>query len=570
MPSANGHGPKRAVLYARVSTDEQARSGYSLAQQLEALRDYAAAEGYEVLEEVADPGQSGASLERPGMDRVRDLVAAGGVSVVLAQDRDRFAREPAYHYLLRREFEEHGATIRALNDRGDDSPEGELTDGILDQLAKYERAKIAERTRRGKLRKAREGKVIAGRMASYGRAAFGFRYNEARDSLVVDEERMLVVRRMFYMAGVEGRPVYTIKRALDADGVPTPTGKKSSWDAQLIRRYLLSDLYKPHTVEEVRQIVSPEVAATLNSGKCYGVWWWGRSRVQRRQVSEPAPNGDGRRYRYRYKTTERPKEEWTAVPVPDAGIPREWVIAARERVGKNRRTSNAGRREWELSGGVLRCAECGRAMTAHTCPKPSRGRTYFYYRCSAGAYRYGAEVCGAVKHHRAEELEARVWETISGLLKDPERLRTGLDAMIEQEREGAHGDSEAETELWLDKLAEVDRKRARYQEMAAENLIGFDELRERVAELDEIRRTADRELRALQSRQEQIRQLERDKDALLDDYTSLMPEALEGLNAAGRSRVYGMLRVEATVEPDGSLEVSGDVISVCEMEPLSL
>src|SRR5215212_7483302 len=157
MTSTNGHGPKRAILYARVSTDEQARSGYSLAQQLEALRDYAVREGYEVLEEVQDPGQSGASLERPGMDRVRDLVAAGGVWVVLAQDRDRFTREPAYHYLLRKEFEEQGCILKALNDRGDATPEGELTDGILDQLAKYERAKIAERTRRGMLRRVREG-----------------------------------------------------------------------------------------------------------------------------------------------------------------------------------------------------------------------------------------------------------------------------------------------------------------------------------------------------------------------------------------------------------------------------
>src|SRR5918995_3658105 len=128
MPNTNGHGPKRAILYTRVSADEQARSGYSLAQQMEALRAYAGQEGYEVLEEVSDPGQSGASLERPGMDRVRDLVATGDVLVVLAQDRDRFAREPAYHYLLRREFEEHGTKVRALNDRGDESPEGELTD----------------------------------------------------------------------------------------------------------------------------------------------------------------------------------------------------------------------------------------------------------------------------------------------------------------------------------------------------------------------------------------------------------------------------------------------------------
>jgi len=177
MPSTNGSGPKRAILYARVSTDEQARSGYSLAQQLEALRDYAAREGYEVLEEVTDPGQSGASLERPGMDQVRDLVAGGRVSVVLAQDRDRFAREPAYHYLLRREFEEHGCRLKALNDRGDESPEGELTDGILDQLAKFERAKTAERTRRGRLRKAKEGKVVA----VGPRPTYGFLFNSNRD-----------------------------------------------------------------------------------------------------------------------------------------------------------------------------------------------------------------------------------------------------------------------------------------------------------------------------------------------------------------------------------------------------
>ena len=118
MPDAKTGGPRRALLYARVSTNEQARYGYSLAQQLEALRDHAAREGYEILEEVSDPGQSGANLERPGMDRVRDLVARGGVSVVLAQDRDRFAREPAHHYLLRREFEERGTKMRALDDGG--------------------------------------------------------------------------------------------------------------------------------------------------------------------------------------------------------------------------------------------------------------------------------------------------------------------------------------------------------------------------------------------------------------------------------------------------------------------
>jgi DNA repair ATPase RecN len=163
-----------------------------------------------------------------------------------------------------------------------------------------------------------------------------------------------------------------------------------------------------------------------------------------------------------------------------------------------------------------------------------------------------------------------VWEIISALLKEPEPLRTGLDAMIELERGFAYGDPETEMKLWLDKLGEVDRKRARYQEMAAEDLIGFDELRARVAELDEIRRTADRELRTLRGRQEQLRQLEQDRDALLEDYASLVPGALDELDAAERQLVYGMLRVEAVVAPDGSLEVSGNVISVCEMETLLL
>src|SRR5688572_13233356 len=114
MPSTNGHGAKRAILYARVSTDEQARSGYSLSQQVKALREYAARENYEILDEVTDPGQSSVTLERPGMDRVRDLVAAGGVSVVLAQDVDRISREPWHYEYLRSWIADYGTQLRTL------------------------------------------------------------------------------------------------------------------------------------------------------------------------------------------------------------------------------------------------------------------------------------------------------------------------------------------------------------------------------------------------------------------------------------------------------------------------
>jgi DNA invertase Pin-like site-specific DNA recombinase len=300
-----------------------------MAQQLEALREYAAREGYEVAEEITDPGQSGASLERPGMDRVRDLVAAGGVAVVLAQDRDRFAREPAYIYLSREEFAHHGTKIRALNDRGDDSPEGELTDGILDQLAKFERAKTMERSRRGKLRRAWQGRIVAGHRPHYG-----FRYNADRDGYEVHEDEMRVVWRIFEMIGVEGSSIRAVRRTLEAEGVPTPGGRKR-WSQMFARSAILEDVYRPHGHEELEALLSPEVAARLDPGESHGIYWYNTRRNTFTPVIENGPNG--RTYRKRRKVTPRPREEWIAVPVPESGIPRGWVDAAREIVEGNRK-----------------------------------------------------------------------------------------------------------------------------------------------------------------------------------------------------------------------------------------
>ncbi len=360
MASTNGYGLRRTILYARVSTDEQARSGYSLAQQIEALRAYAAHEGFEVLEEVSDPGQSGASLERPGMDRVRDLVAAGGVSVVLAQDRDRFSREPAYTYLLKREFEEHGCKMRALNDRGDDSPEGELMDGVFDQFAKFERAKTAQRTRRGKLR---EGKILATSCADYG-----FRYNASRDGYIVDEETMAVVRRIFRMVGLEGASITGVASALNREGIEPPGkpwSKSGRWVTSTIRNCIIGDdVYKPHTYDEIKALVPPEVAARLDPDESYGVWWYNRTKANTIQVSLNGANG--KEYKRRVKYAPRPLAEWIAVPVPDARVPLEWVGAARAAIKENHKHSNAGRRSWELSGGIMRCGACGHAMVTHT------------------------------------------------------------------------------------------------------------------------------------------------------------------------------------------------------------
>ncbi|MDP9476404.1 MAG: recombinase family protein [Actinomycetota bacterium] len=550
----NAVGAKRAVLYARVSTDEQAKRGYSLAQQLEALRAYAASEGYEVLEEVVDAGQSGASLERPGMDRVRDLVAGGGMSVVLAQDRDRLAREPAYAYLLKRELEEHGCRLRALSDRGDDSPEGQLTDGILDQLAKYERAKITERSRRGKLRKAQEGKIVAGHTPN-----FGFRYNASRDGYEVHEEAMSIVARIFWMVGGEGVSTHSVTKILEAEGIPSPSGG-SYWNKRIVKKIILDDVYKPHAFKEIAGLIAPEVAAGLHPERRYGVWWFNRRRTITQQVSESGPGG--RTYHKRSRVSYKDRSEWIAVPVPDSGVPIELVEAARAAVAEYRPSSKLGGRSWELSGALMRCGECGRAMEPvdrYYRTKSGGKGVICYYRCREGNRR--RQTCPNSKSIRSDKAHPAVWDLVSGLLSDPRRLREGLEAAIEEQRRATRsGNPEREEKAWLERLASLDRKRGGYLDLAAEGIMGRDELRAKLAELQDARETAEEELAASRGRRERIEQMEHDRDAVLKTYAGAVPEALDVLTPEERHQVYRMLRLEVLAYADKSLKVSGAIV----------
>jgi site-specific DNA recombinase len=404
------------VTYSRVSTAEQRERGYSLRQQKEALRAYCLNEGWEIVAEAEDGGHSGASLERPGLDRVQDLVAGGGIDLVVAQDRDRFAREPAYLYLLRKEFSERGTRLRALNDRGDDSPEGELTDGILDHLAKFERAKIAERSRRRKMQKAREGKVIAGHTPNYG-----FRYNGARDGYVVHELEMEMVRRIFRMVGAEGASMHGVCKALDREGVPTPqTPRKAKhpeerrwWSKRTIRDIIEDDCYRPHAHEEIAPRLSPDVAARLDSEASYGVWWFGRRHNTHERVAEVGADGT-RDYRLRQKTAVKPREQWIAVPVPDAGVPGALVEAARARIRDRAPTPSTGDRLYELRG-VLFCEHCGSRMATNRVLQPGTKRPAHFYRCPKRQH-LGKEACPNGRHLRAEGVEALVWGAVEEAL----------------------------------------------------------------------------------------------------------------------------------------------------------
>jgi hypothetical protein len=167
-------------------------------------------------------------------------------------------------------------------------------------------------------------------------------------------------------------------------------------------------------------------------------------------------------------------------------------------------------------------------------------------------------------------MEARVWQFVAELLRDPERLRAGLEEMIEQERAGSRGDPQKEMACWLAQAAEAERKRSGYQDMAAEGLITLDELRNKLARLEETRKAAEAEMDSIQGRLERVEELERNRDTLLESYVSLIPQKLQELEPEERRRVYSMLRLKLVIGPGGHIEASGVIGAgdyLREMEP---
>lgn len=539
-------------MYARVSTPGQAERGYSLNGQMETLRDHAVAQGYEVVDEVTDAGWSGAYLERPGLDHVRELVRAGAVDVVLARTRDRISREPGLTYLLKMEFAEYGCQLRALNDLGDGTPEGELGDGMLDQIGRFQRQVLAREGNKGKLRKAREGKIIATRTPDYG-----FAFSEDGESYVVVEEEMGVVRRVFELVA-GGAALHRVKRILEAEGIPAPKGGKY-WAMKTLREIVLDDAYKPFDHGEVAALVEeglmrPDVAARLDPQERYGMWYFNKRRFFRKQVKEVGP--DGRiEYKKRQRIEVKPRVEWIAVPVLDAGVPREPVDGARAAIADNKRPSKAGNRVWELSGGVLRCACCGRALNATRQRRTPHDGYLNYYRCSA-RNSHGVDTCPRTRGLRAERIEAEVWEFVSALVTMPDRLAAALDQEVEQVRRmAALGDPERQERALLERLGGLDAQRSRFQDQQAAGLMTLDELRERLARLEEDREGLEKELAASRNSSLRITELEMLKETLFMEYTILGPLVMAEWPPEKRVDLYRQIRLRVEVDEDDGLSM---------------
>jgi site-specific DNA recombinase len=394
----------RAALYARVSSERQADE-LTIQSQVAALRQRIAADGCKLENELCflDDGFSGSTVQRPALERLRDLAYNGVIDRLYVLAPDRLARKYAYQVVLIEEFTKHHVRVLFLNEvAGLGSPEGDLLVQMQGMIAEYERAKILERTRRGRRFAARQGKVSV-----LGHAPYGYRYvakqtagGEARYEVSPEESQR--VQAMFTWVGVEGLSLGEVSRRLREQGVPTPKGL-ACWDRATIRGML----------------VNPAYQGTAKYGKTRLL-----PRNNERRVMRGAPLTP-RSDKIAVPTTPAEQE---AIAVP-ALVSAELFAAVAERLEENRRRYRAQKKGAEfLLSGLMICARCNSAY----CGRRHRAKsaTYVYYHCiGTDRHRHdGDRICtNASMNGRVEKA---VWSDLCSLLREPERLRQEFEARL--------------------------------------------------------------------------------------------------------------------------------------------
>ncbi len=388
---------KRAAIYVRVSTKDQKDHGYSLPTQIEACAAYAAERGYKV---VCDPFQddfTGMRMDRPALDKLREAVTTFNIEVVIVLDLDRLARKVVYQMLLEEEFTKLGAAIEYANGRYEDSDEGRFQKNIRAVVAEYERAKILERMKRGKIGKAKSGKVLIGAVAPYGYLKVG-----TGDEAVLEanEAEAAVVQGIFSWYVRDGLSVYAIVDRLTEEGVLPRGGSRSKferWSTSSIAKILGNELYT-------------------------GVWYYNRT-------SDTKQGG-------RRVVRQRPREEWIGVPVPRL-IDDEIFAAARARAALNQAQASRNRKHLYLFSGFLTCGTCGRNMSGRTPVRADGTLGTRSYACTHTASRFKDDRCTMPAITEAE-LDAAAWQWIIELVNNPDiALRALNERQAIQEEEYA-------------------------------------------------------------------------------------------------------------------------------------
>jgi site-specific DNA recombinase len=377
----------RVALYARVSTERQERQG-TIASQLDALHRFAQDQHHEVMSAYVcvDDGYSGSRLDRPGLDRLRDGAEAGAFDAVVVLCPDRLARKYAYQVLILEELERFAVPVIFLDQPPSEDPHARLLVQIQGAIAEYERMKITERYRRGKLFRARQGEVVSWKVP------YGYRRIPRRDGvpaqLEIAEPEAQVVRQIFTWHVEERLSIRQIALRLTESAHPSATGLRR-WGHSMVGRLLRNEVY-------------------------IGTLYFNRYESLGGEATTAGP-----RRRTKSRTRRRPASEWIPIRVPPL-ISEELFGRSQAIHPDNSRFSPRHLKSGHyLLRGLVRCRVCDLGTVCHR----MRGRdgTFHHYYYCTGHDSLRARSLGRCpqRHLRADELDALVWTEVRRHLEHP-------------------------------------------------------------------------------------------------------------------------------------------------------
>jgi len=505
-----------AAIYARVSSDRQ-KENHTIDSQLSALVQYAESHAYLVPPEwrFQDEGYSGATLLRPGLEALRDLAAAGQIEAALVYSPDRLSRKYAYQVLLAEELARGGVELVFLKAPAGVTPEDQLLVQFQGMIAEYERAQIAERSRRGKRHRAQQGSVnvLSG-------APYGYRYVKKSDTAAayyqIVELEAAVVRLVYEVYTQQGLSINAIARMLNERQIPTRT-ETTRWERSTVWGLLRNPAYRGRA--------------------CYG-----KTELRPRQrITRPLRQRKGLASRDS-ANHERPRQDWIEIAVP-ALVSEETFALAQEQLEQNRRHSPRRTIEPTLLQGMLVCERCGYGL--YRTSTQTSARRLYYYRCiGSDAYRH---LEGAVCDNppvRQDQLDAVVWNEVMRLLEDPGVIQQELNRRLEAAK-NADPLKQRQEQLRRDdaRLAKgMDRLLIAYQE----GLASLEQLRSRMPELRKQHQAVQAELQSLETvAADQTKYLRLAET--LADFRARLRERAETLDMAERQRVLRLLVKEVLV-----------------------
>jgi site-specific DNA recombinase len=467
---------RRVALYARVSSDRQAQEG-TIDSQVSAIGARLAAEGDVLAEDLCfcDDGVSGVTMVRPALERLRDQAAAGAMDRLYVLAPDRLARRHAHQMVLLEELQGCGVEVVFVNRPLGTTPEDQLLLQVQGVVAEYERAKILERTRRGRLHAAR-----CGRVSVLGRAAYGYRYIDkhtggGQASVEVLEEEARVVRQMFAWVGREGCSLAEVVRRLERLGLPTQSGLKR-WDRSTVWGVLTNPAYQGRAA-------------------------YGKTRRAERRPRLRPVRGKPEVPKHTFSTYRQPAPAHIVIPVP-ALVEVDLFAAVQERLEENRRRLRAHQRGARyLLQGLAVCGCCGYAIIG--VGKGERGQRA-YYRChGTNGWRFGGQPVCRNRMQRVEDLDAAVWNDVHALLNEPDRLCQEYER---RQQRVSSGQETADEESLCKALAKVQQSVSRLLDAYTEGYVDRGEFPRRMERLQERRSKLQADLSRIQE------QAHRDED----------------------------------------------------------